>query len=151
MVLRLARVLAVSGLPVQLVARDEGLSDLGLPVLVESAGPVHALSGVLAALEAVGPGGRALIAPCDLPDLDRATVESLMAEAPPRIALGQPLLAWLPGDLAETVRRLRDAGAPVRALRFLTTQVAVSPAALRNVNLRSDLDPPSAESRHALR
>jgi molybdopterin-guanine dinucleotide biosynthesis protein A len=141
MAVRIAGVLRGTGLPVRLVARDAGLEDLGLPVLVEHPGPVHALSGVLAALEAVGPQGRALIAPCDLWDLDLATVRALISEEPPRIALGQPLLAWLPGSLAATVRAWRDAGAPVRNLRFVTTQVALDPVALRNANRPSDLAP----------
>jgi len=138
-----AQVLGSSGLPVALVVRDRGLASLGLPLLVEPPGPVHALSGVLAALQAVGPRGRALIAPCDLPALTPQAVQTLIGGAPPRIAKGQPLLAWLPGTLAETVRKWRDEGAPVRALVAVCAQVALDPTALRNANRPADLAPPT--------
>lgn len=144
MALRVAKALGSTGLPVRLVARDQALADLGLPVLVEAPGPVHALSGVLAALEAVGPDGLALLAPCDLPWLDPAAVALLCAADPPCIAVGQPLVAWLPGHLAPTVRAWRDAGAPVRRLVDHAAGIALPQAALRNVNRPSDLGPAAA-------
>ncbi len=139
MALRVARALGSGGLPVVLVARDDGLADLGVPVLVEPPGPVHALSGVLAALEAVGPAGRALIAPCDLPWLTAEEVATLCAGDAPRAAQGQPLLAWLPGAWAPRVRAWRDAGDPARRIAQDAVSVALDPAALANVNRLGDL------------
>ncbi len=139
MALCVARVLSGTGFQVALVARDNHLADLGMPILVEPDGPIHPLSGVLAALEDVGPTGRALIAPCDLPGLDPASVALLLAGDPPRVAEGQPLLAWLPGEWAARVRTLRDAGAPARRLAEGAIQVSLATDALHNVNRLEDL------------
>jgi molybdopterin-guanine dinucleotide biosynthesis protein A len=139
MLLRVAQALSSTGFTVTLVSRDDSLGDLGLPILVEPPGPIHPLSGVLAALIGVGPTGIALIAPCDLPWLDAESVATLIEGAPPRVALGQPLLAWLPGEWAQRTRSWRDAGKPVRSLFAQATQVQLSPSVLLNANRPSDL------------
>ncbi len=139
MVLRVASALAASGLSVCVVARDDRLADLGVPILVEPPGPVHPLSGVLAGLEAVGPGGSALFSPCDLPWLDSDSVLQLTSGDPPRVAQGQPLVAWLPGSWVEWVRTLRAAAAPARRLVSRAQEVELPDVALRNVNRVGDL------------
>ena len=139
MVLRVARALAATGLEVRVVARDDRLVDLGLPVLVEPPGPIHPLSGVLAGLEAVGPGASALFAPCDLPWLDAEAIELLVAGDPPRVARGQPLVAWLPGSWSPWVRELREDGAPARLLASRAEEVDLPEGTLRNVNRQADL------------
>ncbi len=67
---------------VVVVAKAEtGLPPLpdGVEVVVEPAEPVHPAAGVVAALRAAG-GRPVLVLACDLPQVDAATVEALLAE-----------------------------------------------------------------------
>lgn len=96
----------------------------------------HPLFGVAAALDhARARGARwALVCPCDLPELDLATVLALRAGAHPRHAPGQPLLAVLPVKAAALAEALALMGAPVRRLHEALGSRALAGAPPLNLN-----------------
>lgn len=100
---RLAGVLRAAGLDPWLVARAP--RGLGIPELLEPDAPHHPLHGVSVALAASAAAGEALafFTPCDLVDLDVATVRLLLD--PPALAAGHPLLGVMEtrraGDAAD--------------------------------------------------
>jgi molybdopterin-guanine dinucleotide biosynthesis protein A len=146
---RVARALAAGGCGlVAFVGGDEaGLSRFGRPVHPDQWPGEGPLGGVLTAL--VVHGGDVVVAACDVPFLDAATVEKLRAAAGPGVDVAlaftdrpQPAVAWWsaagrePIELAwrEGVRSLHAAVERLRAV-----EVPVDPNALRNVNAPADL------------
>lgn len=150
MALRVARAMQAAGLSVTLVAPDDHLASLGLPILLEpSAGERHPLRGVVAALERCEADGveLAVLSPCDLPWARAEVYAALMAGEGARVAEAearrQPLLAQLPAAWLPRARALLAEGAPARALVREATPVPLPALWLRNVNRPSDLgDPP---------
>jgi molybdopterin-guanine dinucleotide biosynthesis protein A len=143
MALRVAAAMRAAGLSPRLVARDGGLADLGLPVLVEdAAGPVHPLNGVAAGLAAAGEGG-ALFAPCDLPWLPPEAFARLLAGAPPRVAGDgeglHPLVGWYPASWGPRVAAALASGASAWSLAEAAEVVVFPREWLINVNRRGDL------------
>jgi molybdopterin-guanine dinucleotide biosynthesis protein A len=149
---RVARTLDAGGChPVVFVGGDaEALGSFDRPVLPDrhpGGGPV---GGVLTAL--LGADGDVIVAACDLADLDAATVGMVRAAgeaAAPVVDVVvahsdhlEPLLAWWRGGSVAAVSAHWDDG--VRAMHDLlaqldVAQVAVDPAAMRNVNTPADL------------
>ena len=155
MVLRVADALAAGGCPVvRLVGGDRRLADVtGLDMIDDLWPGEGPLGGVIAALEAVR--GDVLVAACDLPDLDAATVAAVIAGGAGTVDVAvavttrlQPALArWNRAAQAPLAaafrcgeRSLHGALAPLRVER-----VAVSPAAMRNVNRPEDVGAPAEE------
>jgi len=141
--LRMARVLASAGCaPVSIVGRQEGLRELGLPVVVEPEHPGHhPLFGVAAALAHARPADFALVCPCDLVDLRPSTVAQLLRQRP-CVAIGarrQPLLAvWPTAAYVEVLEGARQ-GRSAHALSRELPTVDVTEADLRNANSPQDL------------
>lgn len=114
----------------------------GLPieVVVEpDVGEVHPLAGVATALRATRTA-HALIAPCDVPDLDEEALRALVAAAPAVATDGRvhPLVAVLPAAWAARAEALALAGASAHALVEGLPTVAFP--GLRDRNRPEDLD-----------
>ena len=123
--------------------REQGLERLGLPVLHDRAAAFqHPLLGVETALEHAGEP--ALVAPCDLGWLDRASVERLLAAEPPVVASDgarlHPLLGVLTPGLLPAVRSILERQGSVHELARACGSVVLPAAALRNVNAAEDMD-----------
>lgn len=129
------------------------LGSLGLDARPDPEPHAGPLSGIEAALRAAAPDD-AVVAACDLPDLDAATVSTLVRAGatggPPVVAAadadGAHLVAWWSARSAERLERLRTAGvfSYREALTTLGAQlVRVAPTAVRNVNRPTDLDRPA--------
>jgi molybdenum cofactor guanylyltransferase len=152
---RVAGALAAAGCrPVVVVGGDpEELRSLGLPIVPDlhpGAGP---LGGVITALDAAGVD--VVVAACDLPDLDTATVLALLdASEPAVVAVAvtdrlEPALALWPHGALSALRELFEAGerslqAAVRSLAHV--QVPATMGAMHNVNTPDDLDGSDPES-----
>jgi molybdenum cofactor guanylyltransferase len=153
---RVARALAAGGCePVAFVGGDPSrLARFGRPVHADRWPGEGPLGGVLTAL-AVADGDDVLAAACDLPFLDAATVAKLLAPGtegrtgPVDVVVArteriEPALAWWSAPARDEITRHWDRG--VRALHEViaalrAVEVAVDPAALRNVNAPSELPP----------
>jgi molybdopterin-guanine dinucleotide biosynthesis protein A len=135
--------------------RAEELGRLGLPVVPDEHPGEGPLGGVLTALallaptpDAVGPGS-IFVAPCDLPFLSASVVRSMIGmlddHADAVVARGdrlEPALAIWCQSARAPIRAEFEAGERALhvALRSLTVvEVAVDPAAMRNVNTPRDL------------
>jgi molybdopterin-guanine dinucleotide biosynthesis protein A len=150
MAARVARALEAGGCsPVVLVGGGDALDALGWPWVADlhpGEGPV---GGLLTALAAVG-GDDVLVAACDLPDLDAATVATVLAAAASNPGAEvvaaeterlEPMLAWWPATSTPLVQERFDRG--VRALHdviggLAAVRQAVPAGALRNVNRPGD-------------
>jgi molybdopterin-guanine dinucleotide biosynthesis protein A len=153
---RVARALAAGGCePVAFVGGDAvRLARLGRPVHADRWPGEGPLGGVLTALAVAG-GDDVVVAACDLPFLDGASVARLLETAAcdegrrvdvvvattERI---EPALAWWGGSARGEIACHWDRG--VRALHVViaelrSVEVPVDPAALRNVNVPADLPP----------
>jgi molybdopterin-guanine dinucleotide biosynthesis protein A len=148
MVARVADALAVAGCdPVLLVGGDPAhVGGLGWRLIADRYPGEGPAGGVVTALEAFTAGGRAervIVAACDLPHLDAATVVAVGAAldgCDAAVAVTDrwqlSLTGWR-GSAATAVRQAWRDGA--RSLRELVAavdhaEVAVAPGALRNVN-----------------
>jgi molybdopterin-guanine dinucleotide biosynthesis protein A len=116
----LADVLADAGLEPWLVVREP--RRLGVPELVEPAGPRHPLWGVAAALAR---GEDTFFTPCDLVDLRADQVRALLAAR--AVAVDHPLLGVYPASLAEVARQVALAGGPVRPVVAGLPSCAIGP------------------------
>lgn len=150
---RVARAVAAAGCaPVAFVGGDrDRLAALGRPVHADQWPGQGPLGGVITALAAAG-GDDVVVAACDLPFLDQRTVEALLAAARGRedgidVVVArtdrlEPGLAWwnaaassvIEGHWQRGVRALHEVIAELQAV-----EVAIDPAALRNVNTPADL------------
>lgn len=139
---RTARVCGELGLPVVVVARH--VRPGGLFTLIEPDGPRHPLWGVARALaEAAARGHRyGLMVPVDLPELQAASLERLLAGPRAAYAADQRLLAVLPTSAAQTAAAHAAAGASVRDFLAAIAATPVDLGALRNLNR-----PPAPPSR----
>lgn len=151
---RVARALAAAGCaPVVFVGGDrERLAALGRPVHADRWPGEGPLGGVITALAAAS-GDDVVVAACDLAFLDRSTVTVLLAAATggrdegidvvvARTDRLEPGLAWWNAAAAPVIedhwrRGVRAVHEVIAELRAV--EVAVAPAALRNVNTRADL------------
>lgn len=125
----------------------------GLAVVPDEHPGEGPLGGILTALRAAAPLP-VLVVACDLAWLDIETLRNLLSAAeqspalrPAQVVMAttpqrEPLCAvWMP-DAADALQRAFDAGerAVHRALaQLVVTEVAVDPAALKNVNTPDDL------------
>jgi len=124
----------------------------GLPLIVDSYDSIGPAAGILSAQDAY-PGVAWLVVACDLPLLDRATLERLIAERDPNVdatafasrrdRLPEPLCAiWEPASHA-LLRQRYDAGqyCPRKALIQSNTKLSPPPGnALDNINTPADLE-----------
>ncbi|HEX6659266.1 MAG TPA: molybdenum cofactor guanylyltransferase [Ilumatobacter sp.] len=160
---RVARTLEAAGCrPVVLVGGDVALLERFGRTTVADAWPGEGpLGGVLTALGAIGSDG-VVVAACDLPWLDVATVRAVAgagdaATPPVDVAVAtterlEPALAWWSGRALGRVTEIWEDG--VRAIheaigRLTAVRVEVDPTALHNVNTAADLAaarPPPASS-----
>lgn len=133
MVLRIATTLREAGLSPALVARVP--RGLPIPELLEADGPRHPLHGVACALAATE--SWALVCPCDLDALTLEQVRALLAAAEgpgAAVAVGQPLLAVLPGSLGPRAARIAAAGGSVYS--FVEGLPTVDLGPIHNLNRR---------------
>jgi molybdopterin-guanine dinucleotide biosynthesis protein A len=152
---RVARALAAAGCtPVTMIGGDAtALAAVDRPHRADRWPGEGPLGGVITALGAERDA--VVVAACDLPRLDAATVAALLdaaRDAGPTIDVVvahtgrlEPALAWWSPRALPRLERSFAAG--VRALHEAITtlhwqQVAVDPDALRNVNTPSDVPPP---------
>jgi len=141
MACRTARALEEAGLETVLVVRDQGLQDLGIPLLLEPAHghDLHPLCGVLAALESLTGGDSAVIVPCDVPSLVASSVQLLVGAGPPSVAVDHsgrwhPLLAHLPRGWASQVESVLERGGAAREAMAGAKPVRLPDAHLLNWN-----------------
>jgi molybdenum cofactor guanylyltransferase len=154
---RVAGALAAAGCrPVVIVGGDpDELQPLGLPFVADRHPGAGPLGGVITALEAVG--GDVVVAACDLPELDAATVLALLDASEDDAAAVivavtdrlEPALARWPHRTLTALHALFDAGqrslqAAVLAVGHV--EVPVAAAALRNINTPGDLGGSDHES-----
>jgi rhodanese-related sulfurtransferase/molybdopterin-guanine dinucleotide biosynthesis protein A len=121
------------------------LSELGLRVEPDGdsgAGPVAAIA---VASERIG--GPIVVAACDLPNLDSASVRAVVAagEAAGRTAVATAdgrhhLLLYVPAGAAADFRADASVADVLRGVGAI--EVPVDPTALRNVNTPADVEPP---------
>jgi len=148
MAAQVAAVMADAGCgPVSVVGRQAGLQQLGLPVVPDPRGvDHHPLWGVVAALRhAAGLGARsALLAPCDLPDLDVDTVMRLAGTSAPAVGETserlQPLFAHMPVSWLDRVHAFAKDGRSVRRL-WTTAPVPIARIPV-HADIVRDLDSP---------
>ena len=145
MAVRVAAAMRAAGIERVVAVGPAGLS-AGLPVVADEHPGEGPLGGILSALDAAAPRP-VLVAACDLPWLDAASVSALLDAPPCDVAVGrtgriEPLFArWSPTTRA-TLRALFDGGerAVHRALAsLLVVEIGMSDEALINVNLPGDL------------
>jgi molybdenum cofactor guanylyltransferase len=149
MVVRVAVALGAGGCaPVRLVGVGALPDDVGYPVVADRWPGEGPLGGVITAL--VDAGGDVVVAACDLPDLDAATVRAIRdapggdaAQAVVAITdrLEPALARWNHHALDELTAIFATGERALHAAlgRLDVVEVAVDPAALRNVNSPGDL------------
>jgi molybdenum cofactor guanylyltransferase len=149
MVVRVAVALGAGGCsPVVLVGGATLPDDVGYPIVADRWPGEGPLGGVITAL--IEAGGDVIVAACDLPDLDAATVRSIL-DAPGADEVEavvattdrlEPALARWNHRALDQLTAIFTAGE--RALhtaleRLDTIEVAVDPMVVRNVNSPGDL------------
>ena len=135
--------------------RDDQRDDpvrAGLPLLIDSYDSIGPAAGILSAQDAVQ-GVAWLVLACDLPLLDRMTLESLLAERDPNAdatafasrhdGLPEPLCAvWEPASHALLLQRYKDGQyCPRKVLMRSNTKLLPAPGeALDNINTMADFE-----------
>jgi molybdenum cofactor guanylyltransferase len=149
MVVRVAAALTAGGCaPVRLIGSWTPSDDVGYPVVADRWPGEGPLGGVITAM--IDAGGDVVVAACDLPDLDAATIRAIRDahranEADAVVATTdrlEPALARWNGRALDRLTAIFETGE--RALHVALGQldiveVAVDPAAMRNVNAPGDL------------
>ena len=136
MVVRLARAFESLGLQVVLSVRDESLTDLGLPLLLESEQlPRHPLAGVVSALRE---WPDIIVCPCDLPSMPAAGLGRILASPAPSVAWDgtriHPLVARVDRRSLARAASLLHSQSAVTGLMAGAARVSLPPAWLENLN-----------------